>query len=53
MSRTYLQALERAMTNARKYILTTTNTQDIIQMNVEDKIRGDLLNELQVPPAKK
>ena len=53
MERTYLQALERGMTNARKYILATTNTQDIIQMNVEDKVRGDLINDLTIPSAKK
>ena len=53
MERTYLQALERGMTNARKYVLATTNTQDIIQMNVEDKVRGDLINDLNIPSAKK
>ena len=39
--------------NARKYVLATTNTQDIIQMNVEDKVRGDLINDLTIPSAKK
>jgi HflK protein len=42
--RAYLQALERGATNSRKYILTTTNTHDVFQINLEDKIRPDLLD---------
>jgi modulator of FtsH protease HflK len=52
MERAYVQALERGMTNARKYVFATTNTQDIIQMNVEDKIRSDLLEGLSVPSGR-
>lgn len=50
--RTYLQALERGLTNTRKYILATTNTQDILEFNLEDKIRGDLINDLTIPSAR-
>jgi modulator of FtsH protease HflK len=46
--RSYLQTLERGATNARKYVVATTNTQDVIQFNLEDKIRQDLL-DLTVP----
>jgi membrane protease subunit HflK len=42
--RAYLAALERGATNARKYVVTTTNTQDVIQLNLEDKLRPDLLD---------
>jgi regulator of protease activity HflC (stomatin/prohibitin superfamily) len=52
MERSYLQALERGTTNSRKYVLATTNTHDIIQMNLEEKIRGDLLNDLTIPAPK-
>jgi regulator of protease activity HflC (stomatin/prohibitin superfamily) len=37
---------------ARKYILATTNTPDIIIYNLEDKIREDFLNALPAPSAK-
>jgi regulator of protease activity HflC (stomatin/prohibitin superfamily) len=51
LQREYLQAFTRGATNARKYIFLGTNNQDIIQMNLEDKIRSDLLD---TPlPAKK
>jgi modulator of FtsH protease HflK len=50
--RAYLQALERGSTNARKYVLTVTNSHDLFQYNLEDKMRGDLINDLTVPPAK-
>lgn len=53
MERAYLQALERGTTNARKYVLATTNTEDLLQFNLEDKIRGDLINELSIPSSKK
>jgi regulator of protease activity HflC (stomatin/prohibitin superfamily) len=49
MERSYLQALERGITNSRKYVLTTTNTHDLFQLNLEDKIRGDLINDLNIP----
>jgi membrane protease subunit HflK len=51
--RSYLQALERGITNSRKYVLATTNTEDLLQFNLEDKIRGDLINDLTIPSARK
>lgn len=42
--RSYLQALERGSTNARKYIVAVTNSQQILHFNLEDKIRPDLLD---------
>ena len=41
----------RATADARKYILLTTNTADVIVFDLQDKIREDLLN-LNVTPAK-
>ena len=49
--RAYLQTFGRATANARKYVLLTTNTQDVITFDLQDKIREDLLN-LSVPPPK-
>jgi regulator of protease activity HflC (stomatin/prohibitin superfamily) len=49
--RAYLQTLLEGSRGARKYILATTNTDDVIQFNFEDKIREDLLN-IGLPPPK-
>ena len=46
--RTFFQMFPEATANARKYILLTTNTQDVLIFDLEDKIREDLLN-LNVP----
>ena len=40
--REYLQTFARSVANARKYILLATNTQDVVILNLEDKIREDL-----------
>jgi len=47
-NRAFLGAWERGSTNARKYVLAATNTTDVIQMNLEDKLREDL-GEIAVP----
>ncbi len=52
MQRQYLQALSRGATNSRKYVMIGTNSQDSLQLNLEDKIRDDLLNA-PLPAAKK
>jgi regulator of protease activity HflC (stomatin/prohibitin superfamily) len=49
--RAYLQMFARATANARKYILLTTNANQIFQLDLQDKIRSDLL-ELNVTPQK-
>lgn len=49
--RLYLQTFSQAVTNVRKYIIAPTNTDDVFQINLEDKIRPDLL-DVTVPPAK-
>ncbi|MBI5385283.1 MAG: protease modulator HflK [Verrucomicrobia bacterium] len=50
-TRAYLQTLARSATDARKYVLATTNTHDVLQLNLEDKLRMDLLDV--AAPAKK
>jgi hypothetical protein len=49
--RAYLETLVQESAKARKYILTSTNTDDVFQLNLEDKLRDDLEN-LQIPPAR-
>jgi regulator of protease activity HflC (stomatin/prohibitin superfamily) len=49
--RSYLQALTRATANARKYLLLTTNTQDVLQFDLQESIASSLLN-LNVPAPK-
>jgi len=49
--RAYLQTFEKATANARKYILLTTNTHDVLMFDLQDKIAEDILN-LKVPAPK-
>ncbi|MBI5799842.1 MAG: protease modulator HflK [Verrucomicrobia bacterium] len=49
--RLYLQTFAKAIAKSRKYIIATTNAQEMIQLNLEDKIREDLLN-LEIPAKK-
>jgi regulator of protease activity HflC (stomatin/prohibitin superfamily) len=46
--RAYLQTFARATANARKYILLTTNTHDVIIFDLQDSVARDLL-QLKVP----
>jgi hypothetical protein len=39
-----LQTFAKATAPARKYVLVTTNTQDVIQFDLQDKVRADLLD---------
>ena len=50
--RVYLQAFARATANARKYLLLTTNTHDVIQFDLQDSVARELLN-LKVPAPQK
>jgi regulator of protease activity HflC (stomatin/prohibitin superfamily) len=50
--RAYLQALARNAANTRKYVIGTSNTEDVILFNLEDKVRTDLL-DVPLPPAAK
>ena len=48
--REYLKTFVRATANARKYVLLATNTHDVLQFDLQDKIRQDLLEEVTVKP---
>lgn len=48
--RLYLQSLVRHTADTRKYVVTTTNLEETVWLNLEDKIRPDLL-DITVPPA--
>jgi regulator of protease activity HflC (stomatin/prohibitin superfamily) len=52
MERQYLQTFMRATENARKYVLLTTNTHDVLQFDLQTKIREDLLNDVTVTGKK-
>lgn len=47
--RAYLDTLGRSIATVRKYVVIPTNTHDVVTLNLEDKIREDILNELRVP----
>jgi hypothetical protein len=51
--RVYLDTMVRAIDPARKYILTATNTHEVLQLNLEDKIREDLLGGATLQPEGK
>jgi membrane protease subunit HflK len=44
MEQTYLQMFARATAGRRKYVLLTTNTHNVFVIDLQDKIREDLLN---------
>jgi modulator of FtsH protease HflK len=47
--RAYLQTFARATANARKYVLLTTNTHDVLTFDLQESIARSLL-DLKVPP---
>jgi regulator of protease activity HflC (stomatin/prohibitin superfamily) len=49
--RAYLQTFARATANARKYVLLTTNTHDVLTFDLQESIAQSLLN-LSVPAPK-
>jgi modulator of FtsH protease HflK len=49
--RLYLQTLARASAGTRKYLVAPTNAHQVIQLNLEDTMREDLLRNLTVKPA--
>jgi regulator of protease activity HflC (stomatin/prohibitin superfamily) len=46
LERAYLQTFAKATANARKYVLLTTNTHDVLQFDLQTKIRQDLLEDV-------
>ena len=51
VQRAYLKKFARAVAEPRKYVLIGTNTETIIMMNLEDKIRRDL-TDFDLSPAR-
>jgi len=51
VQRSYLNTFARATATARKYLLLTTNTHDVIVYDLQESIARDILN-LKVPSAK-
>jgi regulator of protease activity HflC (stomatin/prohibitin superfamily) len=47
--RAYLQTFGRATASARKYVILTTNTHEVLQIDLQDRVREDLLNDVTVP----
>lgn len=50
--RAYLQTFGRATANARKYVLLTTNTHDVITFDLQESIARDILKDIKVQPPK-
>lgn len=44
VDRAYLQTVARATAGARKFVLLTTNTQDVLQFDLQEKLGKDLLD---------
>jgi regulator of protease activity HflC (stomatin/prohibitin superfamily) len=53
VQRAYLQALAASTAGARKYVLLSTNTKDVLQFDLQDKIRADILTDVGVQSTKK
>ena len=51
-TRLYLQALVRGVSGPRKYMILTTNTHDVLQFDLQDKLRMDLLDVAPTPTKK-
>ncbi len=51
-TRAYLQTLARQAGNVRKYVIATTNTDDVIQFDLTEKYERSLL-DVQIPQTKK
>jgi len=50
--RSYLQAFVRATAKSRKYLLLTSNRNDVIVYDLQDSIARDILNNVTVPGPK-
>lgn len=50
--RVWLQTFAKAAAKSRKFIIATTNANEMVQLNLEDKVRADLLEDLAIPQKK-
>lgn len=53
LQRTYLDTLTKSLAPTRKLVLGPTNTTDVIQFNLEDKLRQDMTDLYLEDPSKK
>jgi hypothetical protein len=49
MRRGYLDTFAQAVANTRTYVILPTNTHNVAWLDLEDKIRPDLLDQLSLP----
>jgi membrane protease subunit HflK len=42
--RTYLDTVSRSIAPARKYVIVPSNTHEVVTLNLEDRLRRDLLD---------
>jgi membrane protease subunit HflK len=49
MQRGYLDTFAQSVANTRTYILLATNTHNVAILNLEDKVRPDLLDQISLP----
>jgi len=50
--RVWLQTFAKAAAKSRKFIIGTPNASETMQLNLEDKVRADLLEDLAIPQKK-
>ena len=51
--RAYLRTFARATANARKYVLLTTNTHDVLTFDLQESVANSLLNlKVEAPKPK-
>jgi membrane protease subunit HflK len=52
-NRAYLQSFSRNASGARKYVIASTNSTQVLQLDLTDKVRADLGDTLDIAPTKK
>ena len=52
LQRARMEAFDRGTANARKYLRLATNTHDVLILDLEDKVRPDILDTITVQPPK-
>ena len=50
--RVWLQTFSKSAAKSRKFIIGTANASETLQLNLEDKVRQDLLEDLAIPQKK-
>jgi len=50
--RIWLQTFAKSAAKSRKFIIGTANASETMQLNLEDKVRADLLEDLAIPQKK-